>query len=276
VIELPEAMVLAEQLNAAVCGKQIQSGVFGSAPHKWAFSNRPAEEYAAILAGKTIGEASARGSAIVVPTEPGYALVLGGGGQRILLRADASSLRKKHQLLLAFTDGAFLTVTVQGWGSALLLDEADVPTHPWCGEAHVSPVSSGFTWAYFQRLFDRVESEAHSVKYFAITKPGICGVGNGYLQDILYRAKLHPRRRALSLSRQERRALYTATKKTLQEAVKLGGRDSERDLHDRPGRYKRLLDSTKVGEPCGECGAGIEKISFLGGACYLCPRCQEL
>jgi hypothetical protein len=55
VIELPEAMVFAEQLNAEVCGKQIQSGTFGSAPHKWAFSNRPAEEYAAILAGKTIG-----------------------------------------------------------------------------------------------------------------------------------------------------------------------------------------------------------------------------
>jgi formamidopyrimidine-DNA glycosylase len=274
VIELPEAMVLAEQLSREVRGKQIQTGVFGSTPHKWAFSSRPAEEYAAILAGKMIGEAAARGSAIVMPVEPDYALVLGGGGQRILLHADASSLPKKHQLLLEFADGAFLTVTVQGWGSVLLLDEGDVAEHPWCGGAQVSPISDAFTYEYFQGLFGKLESEAHSVKYFAISKPGISGVGNGYLQDILYRAKLHPRRRAVSLSRKERRAFYNATRKTLREAVKLGGRDSERDLHDRPGRYRRLLDSTKVGQPCAECGAGIRKISFLGGACYFCPQCQ--
>ncbi len=178
-------------------------------------------------------------------------------------------------MLLEFADGAFLTLTVQGWGSVLLLDRAEVAAHPWCGEGQVSPVSEAFTWEYFQGLFDRLESEAHSVKYFAISKPGISGVGNGYLQDILYRAKLHPRRRAVSLSKRERRALYNATKKTLRQAVRLGGRDSERDLHDRRGRYQRLLDSTKVGQPCGECGAGIEKISFLGGACYFCPECQR-
>jgi formamidopyrimidine-DNA glycosylase len=70
------------------------------------------------------------------------------------------------------------------------------------------------------------------VKYFAISKPGICGVGNGYLQDILYRARLHPRRTAASLSQKERRAFCNATRKVLKEATKLKGRDTERDLHD--------------------------------------------
>ncbi len=274
-IELPEATLLAEQFRAEVRGKRIRAGLFGQTPHKWAFRNREPEEYAALLADKTIGEAVARGSAVVVPVEPRYALVLGGGGERILLHAEASTLPKKHQLHLEFTDGTFLTVTVQGWGSVLLLEEAAVATHPWCGEGLVSPVSDAFTWEYFQSLFDRIESEAHSVKYFAISKPGIAGVGNGYLQDILYRAKLHPRRRAVSLEPRERKAFYRATRQVLQEAVKLGGRDSERDLHDRPGRYRQLLDGTKVGQPCGECGAAIEKISFLGGACYFCPGCQR-
>jgi formamidopyrimidine-DNA glycosylase len=275
-IELPEAMAIAEQLSREVQGKRIAAAEFGRTPHKWAFSNRPPDQYAALLSGKKMGKAYARGSAIVAPAEPGYALVLGGGGERILLHADASTLPKKHQLLLSFSDGAYLSVAVQGWGSVLLLDATEVPTHAWCGGGSVSPVSDDFTWDYFQRLFGKIESEAHSVKYFAISKPGILGVGNGYLQDILYRAKLHPRRRAASLSRRERRSLYSATRKVLKQAVKLRGRDTERDLHDQPGKYHRLLDSTQVGQPCGECGAAIEKISFLGGACYFCPKCQPL
>ncbi len=274
-IELPEAMVFAEQFNAEVKGKRIRAGTRGNAPHKFAFHNRPPEEYAALLPGKTIGEAFARGSAIVVEANPGYAILLGGGGERILLHADASTLPKKHQLYLEFTDGTSLTVTVQGWGSAGLLDAAAIPDHPWCGGGTISPVSEAFTWEHFQGLFDKLESQKDSVKYFAISKPGIAGVGNGYCQDILYRAKLHPRRRAASLTPAERRAFYNAVRKTLKEAVRLRGRDSERDLHDQPGRYQRLLDSTKVGQPCMLCGAAIEKIAFLGGACYFCPECQK-
>ena len=41
-----------------------------------------------------------------------------------------------------------------------------------------------------------------------------------------------------------------------------------------PGGYHRTLDSNAVGQPCPECGTPIEKISFLGGASYFCPKCQ--
>ena len=70
----------------------------------------------------------------------------------------------------------------------LLLDAAAVAGHEWVGEGRISPVSAAFTWEHFQSLFAQVARPADSVKYFAITKPGIWGVGNGYLQDILYRA----------------------------------------------------------------------------------------
>jgi formamidopyrimidine-DNA glycosylase len=60
----------------------------------------------------------------------------------------------------------------------------------------------------------------------------------------------------------------------LTQAVALGGRDSERDLFNQPGGYQRLLYSKLVGEPCSVCGTPIEKIRYLGGACYYCPSCQ--
>ena len=101
-------------------------------------------------------------------------------------------------------------------------------------------------------------------------------MGNGYLQDILFLAKLHPRRRAASLTGDEKQALYDAIRTVLFQAVDQDGRDTERDLYDRPGRYQRILDSRTAGQPCPECGTKIEKISFLGGASYFCPHCQVL
>lgn len=275
-IELPEAMVIAEQMSREVRGKQIRAGEFGRAPHKFAFASMATDGYAATLPGKRAGEASTRGSLILLALEPGFVLVLGGGGERILLHRDGTTLPKKHQLLLAFEDGALLSVSVQGWGAVLLLEEAEVATHPWCGREGLSPLSPDFTWQRFEELFDHIENPRDSVKHFAISSPGIMGVGNGYLQDILYWAKLHPRRRAVSLSMEERRALFQATRKVLREAVKLRGRETERDLHNQPGRYRRLMDSEQVGQPCRDCGTAIQKIAFLGGACYFCPRCQPL
>ena len=109
-----------------------------------------------------------------------------------------------------------------------------------------------------------------------ISKPGVWGVGNGYLQDVLFRARLHPRKRAVELDNTQKRALHKTIKDTLTRAVALGGRDTEYDLHGNSGRYIPILDKRANGKPCPECGTRIEKISFLGGSSYFCPKCQAL
>jgi formamidopyrimidine-DNA glycosylase len=78
----------------------------------------------------------------------------------------------------------------------------------------------------------------------------------------------------VDVGKREQRALYKAVRETLKQAVDLGGRDTEHDLHDCPGHYKKLLDSRNVGLPCPECGTPIQKQAFLGGAIYFCPKCQ--
>jgi formamidopyrimidine-DNA glycosylase len=274
-IELPEALTIARQMSQELRGKRIESGIRGNAPHKFAFYNRPPEEYEAILRGKTMGEATAHGSLILASVEPDYVLVLGDGGERIMLHRSEHTLPQKHQLLLHFQDGTYLTVTVQGWGFAQLLHQSEVADHPHVGKKGVSPLSDAFTWEYFQRLCGELEEDdPRSVKFFIISKPGLWGVGNGYLQDILFRAKIHPRRRVVDVAERERRALYEAIRETLKQAVDLGGRDTERDLYNRPGGYRRILDSRTVGQPCPECGMPIAKIQYLGGAAYFCPSCQ--
>jgi formamidopyrimidine-DNA glycosylase len=274
-IELPEASTIARQMSQELKGKRIAYGNRGNSAHKFAFSSGSPEEYAAIFEGRCMGETTGHGSAILASIEPDYVLVLGGGGERILFHREERTLPKKHHLLLHFEDGAYLTVTVQGWGNTLLLPEVEAGAHLHVQKDRIPPLSEGFTWDHFQQLFDLVDKDsATSVKYFVISEPGVWGVGNGYLQDILFRAKIHPRRRVVDLGDREKRKLYQAIIDTLEQAVELGGRESERDLYGNSGGYASILSSKAKGQPCPECGTAIEKIQYLGGSCYLCPSCQ--
>lgn len=276
-IEYSEAFTIARQISAELKGKRIESAVRGNVSHKFAFYSRTAEEYAAILEGKMIGEAHANGSLIVTAAEPGFFIVLGEGGERIVLHQSEKTIPKKHHLLLNFDDRTHLSVTVQGWGAALLFTPDELQKHPYYNTTKIPPLSEAFTFQHFKGLMEGLEpGDPRSVKFFIISQPGIPGVGNGYLQDILFKAKIHPRRRAAQLSEAEQHALFHAIPEVLQKAVELGGRDTEHDLHDQPGKYVRILDNRNAGKPCPECSTPIEKTSFLGGAVYFCPRCQVL
>ena len=143
------------------------------------------------------------------------------------------------------------------------------------GKKGISPIGDDFTLKHFLALFDGLKADdSRSVKFFIISDPGILGVANGFLQDILFSAKLHPKRKAVKLVASEKENLFKAVRDTLTLAVAQGGRDTEYDLYGNTGGYKKILDSRSVGKPCPACGTTIEKTAFLGGACYFCPSCQ--
>ena len=274
-IELPEALTIARQMTDELAGKRIATAIQGSSPHKFAFLSGSPEEYKEILEGRTVGETTARGRYILARIEPGYMLVLGEGGEKILLHPTERTLPKKHQLLLQFEDGTYLTVSVQGWGAVWLFEEGEVDEHKYVGKPCVTPLGDEFSFAYFDELFDTLDAGYNkTIKYFIISEPGVCGIGNGYLQDILFRARLSPRSRVAEITSEERRALYDAIRGTLSQAAGLGGRNTETDLYNKRGGYVPILYSKTKGTPCPECGTPIEKISYLGGSCYLCPDCQ--
>lgn len=274
-IELPEAVTIARQLAESLTGKRIAAAMRGNSPHQFAFYSGAPELYESALPGKVLGLACAQGNLIVVPAEPGFVLGLGVGGERILYHADASTLPRKHQLWLRFEDDSHLTVSVSGWGAAWLVPQSDVAEHRHMGEVGVDPLGPGFTWERWQALFAGLPAgDSRLIKFFMISDPRVWGLGNGCLQDILFQARLHPRRRAGSLTVDEQRALFDATRDVLAQMVALGGRDSEHDLFGRPGGYRRILSSVMTGQPCPRCGAPIARIALLGGASYFCPQCQ--
>ena len=78
----------------------------------------------------------------------------------------------------------------------------------------------------------------------------------------------------MAITINERKKLFDAINETVVKVIKLGGRYDEVDLFGNNGGYIRLMDNQTKGTPCIKCQATIQKISYLGGACYICPNCQ--
>ncbi|MBD3183572.1 hypothetical protein GF312_14865 [Candidatus Poribacteria bacterium] len=275
-IELPEVLTIAKQMNKEIKGKTIKSGNRGNSQHKWAFYNRDAEEFERILPGKTVGEISGNAGWIITNLEPGYALLLGDMGGKILFHQNDETIPDKYHLMLHFEDNTYLTVSIQGWGFIKIVEKSEVATDRHATQKILSPISHDFTFDYFHQLIKSYEKrEKKSIKAFMITGPKkMPGIGNGYLQDILFRAKIHPKRVVAEISDDEIKGLYEAIKTTMKEAIELGGKDEEKDLYNNKGGYSRILNSKTKGKPCQECGTIIEKIQYMGGSSYFCPSCQ--
>jgi formamidopyrimidine-DNA glycosylase len=273
--ELPEFVTLAGQINATLTGRIIQHGSLGNSPHKFVWYNRRADEFAALTQGKAVSTAHARGKWLFIPLEPGYVLVFGECGGRILYHPAGAKLPEKYHLWLAFTDGSSLTAMTQMWGAMELYESGQELERQYIKGMRATPTDPEFTYGYFSALIDSLlPGEKRSVKGLLTQEQLIPGLGNAIGQDILFRAGLHPRRPIGELSDEQRRGLYDTIESTVRNVIAGGGRCDESDLFNHPGGYVRLMDSKTVGRPCTVCGTPIEKLQYLGGACYLCPRCQ--
>ena len=275
--ELPEILVLARQMRKELAGKTVAVGSLGTVAHRFVWYNRKPAEFAALTQGHVIGDIWTRGRWLFMALEPGYVFVLGECGGKVLLhRPDEARPRKRH-LLLAFTDGSALSVTTQMWGAMELYVRGEELNRQYIRDMRPTPADDAFTMAYFESLVAEVSAgEKRSAKGLLTQDQVIPGLGNAIAQDILFRARLHPRRPVVDLRRSERQRLYRAIRKTVADVIKHGGRNDEYDLFNHPGGYIRLMSKDTAGLPCPACGTRIKKVAYLGGACYYCPNCQKL
>ncbi len=181
----------------------------------------------------------------------------------------------KHQLLLDFEDGTSLSATVQMYGGLWCFPAGDFD-NPYYRMAmqKPSPLQPEFDRDYFQALLDGPEVAKISVKGLLATEQRIPGLGNGVLQDILYRARIHPKRKIRTLSREEKDALWLTLKSTLAEMAERGGRDTEKDLFGQAGGYKTEASRLTAGDSCPVCGGILRKETYMGGSIYYCEGCQ--
>jgi len=272
-IEIPEATVIAGQAQRTLVGKRVAFAAAGSSPHKFAWYSQDPANYQYLLVGRTIRKAFAFGNFVELQADD-RALAI---STPILYHWGGEELPKKHQLYLEFEDCSALTCTVQMWGALLCYPKGGTSGLPdyELAKQKPSPLSEAFDRPYFNSLIGPNSREL-SAKEFLATKQRIPGLGNGVLQDILWTARIHPKRKLGELSGNELEAMYMAVKSVLAAMTAQGGRDTERDLFGMPGGYRTNLCKNTLGQPCPVCGSTIRKETYLGGAIYFCEGCQRL
>jgi formamidopyrimidine-DNA glycosylase len=274
VIELPEAAVQAKQLNEAVVGKKIKDVIAAHTPHKLAWYFGDPQDYKGLLTDKIVSGAMSYGGQVEITA--GTAKLVFSDGVNLRYYNKGGKLPDKHQLLLQFDDGSSLLGWVQMYGGlSAFPDGKNDNKYYLVAKEKPSPLSGAFDKDYFKSLLDENTAKL-SLKAFLATEQRIPGLGNGVLQDILFNAKMHPRKKVGTLSAAAQQVLFDSIRNTLSEMAAKGGRDTETDLFGNPGAYKTKLSKNTVGQPCLVCNTPIHKEAYLGGSIYYCAGCQSL
>jgi formamidopyrimidine-DNA glycosylase len=162
-----------------------------------------------------------------------------------------------------------------GFTRARLLDAGEL-------EARLSslgpePLNEGFSVEYLRETLD---SRRAQIKPLILDQKVVAGIGNIYADEILFDARLHPRRKANTLSGEEWEALYEAIRKNLAAGVEHRGTTVRlyKDVLNRPGEHQNYLRVfEKHGKPCSEgCGGEVVRESVGGRPTHYCPECQTL
>jgi len=276
-VELPEAKILTEQMNLELRGKRVKSYLLKDYERlqRIGMMDKDLTSFNQLVNGK-IETVASRGNVIRVKFDNGANLILGPEyGGEIFYHTDTANVPKFH-LRVDFSDGTVLTVRLTSMGVIQVLKDDELErSYVYKRDfdsTKLSPTDEEFT---FERFSKRMADHNKMLKSVLVGKDAILvGVSNSTFQDILYRARIHPKRKAAELNAEEKRSLHDAIRLVLKERIRLNGKDQFHDLHGKQGSYTPAMGPNMKQQTCPECGASIEKLSLGGGHVYLCPKCQ--
>ncbi len=138
------------------------------------------------------------------------------------------------------------------------------------------PLENDFTLDKFKKM---VSNRKKMIKPLVMDQHFLAGIGNIYASDALWIAKIHPKTKAVELTKKEVKQLYKAIKSVLKEGIENCG-DSMVDFRLPDGTKGNYQNKQKVynreGEVCNRCEKEkIKKIKVSGRGTYFCPHCQE-
>ena len=127
-------------------------------------------------------------------------------------------------------------------------------------------------------LPEQVGSRRAQIKSLLLDQKVVSGVGNIYVDEALFDARVHPRRKANTLTQDEWGRIWAALRENLAAGIEHRGTTFSlyRDVLGRKGNHQdHLRVFTRQGRPCpAECGGKVVKEKVGGRATYLCPACQ--
>jgi len=237
--------------------------------------NCPVDEFVEKVVGRRIVSVKARGKWLFLGLSDDLFLLINlGMGGDLLHYASNDVLPETYTFKMGLSGGSGFTIKFWWFGYIHLVDGNGLKTHKMTGDLSLSPLDDGFTLPYFRELLHNRRAQ---VKSFLLNQRRVAGIGNVYVQDILFKARLHPKRTIDTLTDVEVEALYQSMRDVLTLSVTMSGLAYERDFYGNKGGFssEQFLVGYKTGQPCPTCSTPIEKIRTGSTASYVCPNCQK-
>ena len=271
--ELPEVETVRRQLEPVLVGRRFDRVEIND-PRLV----RPFEPVAvaADLEGERVAEVDRRGKYLIFRFESGRVLLvhLRMTGSFRHRRNGAGEDDPHRRAVVRLDDGSDVAYRdVRRFGTWLLVepDELDPYLADRLGE---EPLLTGFTPA---RLARRLAGRRAPIKAALLDQRTLAGLGNIYVDEALWRARIHPKRPARDLDANDVRRLHGAIRRVLQTAIERRG-STLRDYSTPRGRRGSMQREFKVygrlDKPCDRCGTPIEKTRAGGRGTWYCPHCQ--
>ena len=278
--ELPEVETIAQMLTRAVGGRTVTEVAV-----LWPGAiDRPAPEaFVQAMTGARIERVGRRGKFLVFDLDMAQRLLVHlrmSGRFRV---ASAGEFENADQAAGAFPhlrvamrldDGRWLLfINQRKFGRFYLVEDIEEVT----ARLGPEPLDPAFTPA---RLAERLENRRAEIKRLLLNQHFVAGIGNIYASEALWQAKIHPERRADTLTSAEIARLHAAIVDTLRAGLVDGGTSLEDRQYVYPdgslGRHQRRLNVYDRDEAqCPRCGYAIERIVQGQRSTYFCPVCQE-
>lgn len=271
--ELPEVESVRRALEPVLVGRRFDRVRIDDARLVRPFE--PAE-VAAELEGERVASVERRGKYLIVRFESGRVLLIHLRMTGSLLHAAHGSLPDDphRRAVVKLDDGSDVAYRdVRRFGTWLLLEPGDAEPYL-ATKVGDEPLDALFTAA---RLGERLAGRRGALKAALLDQRTLAGLGNIYVDEALWRARLNPLRPAGSLEQPELRRLQRGIRAALEHGLARQG-STLRDYRLPDGSGGSMQDEFHVygrgGEPCDRCGTPIAKTRIAGRSSWFCPNCQ--
>ena len=281
--ELPEVETVRRGLTPAMEGVRIAQADVNRPDLRWPFPDRMADR----LTGQTVLRLRRRSKYILadLSSEETLLIHLGMSG-RMLVSGDPlgqfvhdhPAPEKHDHVVFHMDNGARITFNdPRRFGAMDLLDTATTATHPLLAKLGPEPLGNAFNEAHLQTAF---EGKKTPVKSALLDQRIVAGLGNIYVCEALYRARISPKRLAGAISKPRVAALVPIIREVLSDAIEAGG-SSLRDFRQADGElgyFQHRFDVyDREDHPCRTpgCALPIRRIVQSGRSSFYCATCQR-
>lgn len=270
--ELPEVETVRRELEPWLTGRTV-TGVHLRAPSGPKYANLER------LPGQVINAVKRRGKYLILPLSGTDELIVHLGMTGVIAPALRSAKDEKHArvhlTLDAGVDPDLYFIDVRRFGRFLLTAAGDYRGMQTLQHLGPEPLGPDFTQAGFYRA---LQASAAEIKPYLLSQRPVAGLGNIYVDEALFMARIHPRTPANRISKNKTRSLHSAIVDVLDASVRAQGTTlaDYRTVAGGTGEFvERLLAYGRAGEPCRRCGRNLARSVVGGRTTVFCSQCQR-